>query len=261
MLETQIQSLGWEDPWRGKWCCTPVLLSGESHGQRSLVGYIPWGHKESDMTDHLSIEIWISVQFSHSVVSNSLWPRGLQHARLSYHQLCSNSCPSSCWCHPTFSYSVVAFSSCLQSFPASESFPMSQFFTSGGQSIGASVSVLPMNSQDWFPLGLTGLISLKSKGLSRVFSNITVQKHQLFGNSLGKTLLAFALLHFVLQRQTCLIQISREHTGHSKHIYRAWINASYILHGNFSKHFCKVYCFVRKHANSTEQLLWSDKYV
>ena len=100
---------------------------------------------------------------------------------------------------------------------------MSQFFTSGDQSIGvlASASVLPMNIQDLFPLGLTDWISLQSKGLSRVFSNITVQKHQFFGNSLGKTLLAFALLHFVLQRQTCLIQVSREHTGYSKHIYRA----------------------------------------
>ena len=100
----------------------------------------------------------------------------------------SNSCPSSRWCHPTISSSVVPFSSCLQSFPASGSFSIqSQFFTSGGQSIGvsASASVLPMNIQDWFPLGLTGLISLKSKGLSRVFSNITVQKHQFFGTQLS----------------------------------------------------------------------------
>ena len=93
---------------------------------------------------------------------------------------CSNSCPLSQWCHPTISFSVVPFSSCLQSFPASGSFQMSQFFASGGQSIGASAlaSVLPMNIPDWFPLGLPGLISLQSKGLSRVFSNTTVQKHQ-----------------------------------------------------------------------------------
>ena len=102
-------------------------------------------------------------QFSCSVVSNSLWPHGLQHARLPCPsptpRACSNSCPSSQWCHPTVSSSVVPFSSCLQSFPASESFPVSQFFTSDGQGIGASASasVLPMNIQDWFPLGLTGL--------------------------------------------------------------------------------------------------------
>ena len=92
----------------------------------------------------------------------------------------SNSCPSSQWCHPTISSSVSPFSSCLQSFPASGSFPVSQFFGSGGPSIGvsASISVLPINIQDWFPLGLTSWISLQSKGLARVFSNTTVQKHQ-----------------------------------------------------------------------------------
>ena len=127
-----------------------------------------------------------SVQFSHSVMSDSLSPRGLHHARppcpSPTPRTCSNSCPSSWWCHPTNSSSVIPFS-CLQSFPASGSFPMSQFFTSGGQSIGvsASASVLPMNIQDWFPLVLTGLISLQSKGLSRVFSNTTVQKCQFFG--------------------------------------------------------------------------------
>ena len=99
----------------------------------------------------------------------------------------SNSCPSRRWYHPNISSSVVPFSSCLQSFPVSGSFQMSQFFTSGGQSIGASAlaSVLPMNIQDWFPLGLTGSISLQSKGLSRVFSNTTVQKHQFFGAQLS----------------------------------------------------------------------------
>ena len=120
-----------------------------------------------------------SVQFSHSVVSNSLRPHELQHTRPPCPsptlRVYSNSCPSSRWCHPTISSSVVPFSSCLQSFPASGAFPMSQVFTSGGQSIGvsASTSVLPMNTQDWFPLGWTGWISLQSKGPSRVFSNTT----------------------------------------------------------------------------------------
>ena len=124
--------------------------------------------------------------FSPSVVSDSLWPHGLQYARLPCPSptrgACSNSCPSSQWCHPTISSSVVPFSSCPQSFPALASFPMSQFFTSTGQSIGASASasVLLMNIQGWFLLGLTGLISLPSKGLSRVFSNTTAQTHQFF---------------------------------------------------------------------------------
>ena len=110
-------------------------------------------------------------------MSDSLWPGGLQHARLPClsptPRAYSDSCPLSQWCHPTISSSVVPFSSCLQSFPASRSFQMSQFFPSGGQSVGlsASVSVLSMNIQDWFPLGLTRWISLLSKGLSRVFSN------------------------------------------------------------------------------------------
>ena len=125
-----------------------------------------------------------SIQFSRSVMSDSLRPHGLQHAR----HCCPsptpgvypNSCPLSQWCHLTISSSVVPFSSCLQSFPTSGSFQMSQLFTSGGQSIGvsASTSVLPMYTQDWFPLGWTGWISLQFKGLSRVFSNTTVQKHQ-----------------------------------------------------------------------------------
>ena len=112
---------------------------------------------------------------------------GWQHARLSCPsptpRACSNSCASCRWCHATVSSSVVPFSSCLQSFPASGSFPMSQFFPSGGQSIGvsASASFLPMNIQDWFPLGWTGWISLQFKGLSRVFFNTTVQKHQFSG--------------------------------------------------------------------------------
>ena len=123
--------------------------------------------------------------FSCSVMFSSLQPHGLQCTRPlcpSYLSVCSHSRPSSQWCHPTTSSSVVPFSSCLQSFPASGSFPMNQF-ASGGQSIGASVStsVLPTNIQDWFPLGWTGWISLQFKGLSRVFSNTTVQKHQFFG--------------------------------------------------------------------------------
>ena len=124
------------------------------------------------------------LHFSHSVMSDSLQPHGLQHARppcpSPTPRVYSNSCPLSPWCHPAISSSVIPFSSCLQSFPASGSFQISQFFTSGGQSIGvsASASVLPMNIQDWFPLGWTSWISLQSKGLSRVFSNTTVKRHQ-----------------------------------------------------------------------------------
>ena len=125
-------------------------------------------------------------QFSRSVVSDSLGSHGLQHSRLLCPSpnpgACSNSCPSSQLCHPTIFSSVTPFASCLLFFPASRSFPMSWHFVSGGQSIGvsASASVLPINIQDWFPLRLTGLISLQSKGLSRVFSSTTVQKHQFF---------------------------------------------------------------------------------
>ena len=124
-------------------------------------------------------------------MSNSLQPHGLQHTKLPCPSptpgACSNSCPSSRWYHPSISSSVIPFSSCLQSCPASGFFPISQFFASGGQRIGvsASASVLPMNIQDWFPLGQTSWISLQSKGLSRVFSNTTVQKHQSFGVQLS----------------------------------------------------------------------------
>ena len=120
-----------------------------------------------------------------------MWPHGQQHTRLlcpsPSSAICSNSCPSSWWCYPTISLPVIPFLSCLQSFPASGSFPMSQFFASGGQIIGASasISVLPMNIQNWFPLRLTDLISLLFKGLSRVFSNATVQKHQFFDTQLS----------------------------------------------------------------------------
>ena len=124
-------------------------------------------------------------------MSDSLQPHGLQHARppcpSPAPRVHPNPCPSSRWYHPTISSSVVPFSSCPQSFPASGSFQMSQLFASGGQSIGvsASTSVLPMNNQDWSPLGWTGWISLQSKGLSRVFSNTTVQKHQFLGPQLS----------------------------------------------------------------------------
>ena len=122
-------------------------------------------------------------------MSNSLWPHELQHAMLPYPsptlRIYSNSCPLNQWCHPTISFSAIPFSSHLQSFPVSGSFQISQLFASDGQSIGVSVStsVLPINIQDWFPLGWTGLISLQSKGLSRVFSHTTVQKHQFFALS------------------------------------------------------------------------------
>ena len=138
-----------------------------------------------------SSDVSVSVQFSHSVMSNSFWPHEPQHARppcpsptAGVHP---NPCPSSQWCHPAISYSVVPFSSCPQTLPASGSFPISQLFTWSGQSIGvsASASVLPMNIQDWSPSGWTGWISLQSKGFPRVFSNTTVQKHQFFSTQLS----------------------------------------------------------------------------
>ena len=132
-----------------------------------------------------------SVQFSRSVVSKSWWPHEPQHTRPPCPSPTPgahpNPCPSSWWCHPAISSSVVPFSSCLQSFPESGSFQMSQLFSSGGQSTGvsASTSVLPMNTQGWSPLGWTGWISLQSKGLSRVFSKTAVQKHQFFSAQLS----------------------------------------------------------------------------
>ena len=172
---------------------TKTLIFGHA---RRLVGIlVPWPGIEpgplavkTQSPNHWTTS---SVQFSCSVVSSSLRPHGLQHAR----PLCPSptprvypySCPLSQWCHPIISSSIIPFSSCLHSFPASRSFQMSQFFASGGQNIrvSTSTSVLPMNTQDWFPLGWTGLISLQSKGLSRVFSNTTVQKHQFFGAQLS----------------------------------------------------------------------------
>ena len=132
-----------------------------------------------------------SAQFSHSVVSDSLWPHESQHTRPPCPSptlgVYSNLCPSRQWCHPAIFSSVFPFSSCPQSFPASGSFPVSQLVASGGQGIGvsASASVLPMNTQDWSPLGWAGWISLKSKGLSRVFSNTIVQTHQFFSTQLS----------------------------------------------------------------------------
>ena len=141
---------------------------------------------------HLWSLIWtICCSVTQSCLSDSLWPQRLQHDRLPCSlpssRVCSNSRPLSQWCHPIISSSVIPFSSGLQSFPASGTFPVSQLFASGGQTIGASASasVLPMNIQDWFPLGLTGLISLLSKGLSRVFSRTTVRKHPFFGTQLS----------------------------------------------------------------------------
>ena len=149
---------------------------------------LPWG-QASAPSKMRQVQCSHFSHFSRLLVADSLQPHVLQHARLPClsptPRACSNSCPLSQWCHPNISSSVIPFSSCFQSFPASGSFQMSQFFTSGGQSIGASASFLQMHIQDWFPLELTGLISLQSKGLSRVFSNTTVQKHQFFGTQLS----------------------------------------------------------------------------
>ena len=149
---------------------------GDSYA--SIAGYFNWVGSNHFCPGLLLL-------FSCQFISDSLRPHGLQHARLPCPSLSPGVCPSSCplsrWCHPTISSCVAPFSFCPQSFPASGSFPMSQLFASGVQSIGASASVLPMNIQGWFPLRLTGLISLQSKGLSRVFSKTTVQKHQFFG--------------------------------------------------------------------------------
>ena len=158
---------------------------------REVSGVFSFQHSQTSMGREVTLLLWFlwahgPVQFSCSVMSDSLQSCGLQHTRLPCPSptpgAYSNSWPLHWWYHPTISPSVVCFSSHLQSFPASGSFPMSQFFASGDQSIGvsASASVLPMNIQDWFPLGLTGWISLQSKGLSRVFSNTTVPKHQFF---------------------------------------------------------------------------------
>ena len=165
----------------------------------------------------------VRVQSSHSVVSDSLRPHGLQHESLpcpsSTPGVYSNSCPLRRWCHPTISSSVVPFSFCLQSFPAPGSFQMSQFFVSGGQSIGvsASASVLPMNIQDWLPLGWTGWISLQSKGLSRVFTNTTVQKHQFFSAQLYSPTLTS--IHDYWK--------NHYHTRKIPHAFKVWMGNDY----------------------------------
>ena len=147
-----------------------------------------WGRKESDTTEQLK---WTDIyQFSCLVMSDSmtLWTAARQASLfITSSQGLLKLCPLSRWCHATISSSVVPFSNPLQSFPASGSFQMNQFFASDGQSIGVSAlaSVLPMNIQDWFPLGWTGWVSLQSTGLLRVFSNTTVQKHQFFGAQLS----------------------------------------------------------------------------
>ena len=162
---------------------------------KSREGEVLWPYSESRWSYKLHFCVQKSrvnvvniKQFSRSVMSDSLLSHGLQHAMPPCPSptpgVHPNSCPLSRWCHPTISSSVIPFSSRLQSFPASGSFPMSQCFTSGGQSIGVSASA-SMNTQDWSPLGWTGWISLQSKGLSRVFSNTTVQKHQFFGAQLS----------------------------------------------------------------------------
>ena len=150
-----------------------------------------YGEKIWGSTYWILLTLLSSVQFSHSVMSDSLRFHESKHARppcpSPTPRVHPNSCPSSWWCHPAISSSVVSFSSCPQSLPASGSFQMSQLFAWGGQNIGVSAlaSFLPKNTQDWSPLGWTGWISLQSKGLSRVFSNTTVQKHQFFGAQLS----------------------------------------------------------------------------
>ena len=147
-----------------------------------------WNENMVDRLGYISVRC--SVQFSHSVMSDSLQPHEPHHTRppcpLPTPRVHTNPCPLSQWCHPTISSSVIPFSACSQSFPASVSFSMSQLFASGGQCIrvSASTSLLPMNTQDWSPLKWTGWTSLQSKGLSRVSSNTTVQKHQFFSAQL-----------------------------------------------------------------------------
>ena len=170
---------------RGAWKATINRVTQSPIWLKWLSIYI-YTHIYEFEKDYIFFSLISSVQFSPSVVFDSLRPHEPQHAKSpcltptpgAY----PNSCPLSQWCHPTISFSVIPFFSCPQSFPASGSFRMSQLFTSGGQSIGvsASTSDLPKNTQDWSPLGWTCWISLRSKGLSRVFSNTTVQKHQLF---------------------------------------------------------------------------------
>ena len=147
--------------------------------------YMQGSKGDTDIKNRLLNSVGKKLLFSHLVMSDSLQPSSRPPCPSPSPGACSNSCLSNRWCHPTISSSVVPFSFHLQSFPASGSFLMSQLFTPGGQSSGASASVLPMNIQGWFPLWLTGLISLQSRGLSRVFSNTTVQNHRFFGAQLS----------------------------------------------------------------------------
>ena len=163
--------------------CTPIFITALF----AIAWTWTWKQPKCPSTKEWIKKMCVYTQFSSVAQSYlTLRPHGLQHARPPCPSptsgVYSNSCPSSLWCDPTISSSVVPFSSCLPSFPASGSFEVSQFFASGGQSIGVSASalVLPMNILDWFPLGWTGWISLQSKGLSRVFSSTTVQKHPFF---------------------------------------------------------------------------------
>ena len=192
-IEWYISNLPYVDErWRGEVLCELLEKSKKNTNCVQIKYFLFSGKYFEFCFPNLVIMVFeLSFQFSHSGVSNSLPPHELQHARPPCPSLTprvySNSWPSSQWCHPALSSSVVPFSSCPQSLPASGSFPMSQLFAWGGQSIGvsASTSVPPMNTQNWSPLGWTGWISLQSKGLSRVFSNTTVQKHKFFGAQLS----------------------------------------------------------------------------
>ena len=186
----QLKNLWLQLPWRSP------QRSPRSEAEKPILMVLYYGLSReknnirvNDMHSQARFSHFSSVAQSCPTLCNPMdW---MKHARLPCPsptpRACSKSCPLSQWCHPTISSSAVPFSSCVQSFPASGSFPMSQFFTLDGQSIGvwALASVLPMNTQDWFPLGWTGWTSLQSKGLSRVFSSTTVQKHQFFSAQLS----------------------------------------------------------------------------
>ena len=219
----------WESQFPGRLIKSPGSL------RRRVAPGIPeekqgvWG-SQGGKKDNFFFSALLCLQFSCSIISDSLQPLGLQHARLPCpsltHGAYSNSCPLSWWCHPTTLPSVITFSSCLQSFPASGSFPISQFLASGGQKIGvsASASVLPMNVQDWFPLGWTDWITLQSKRLSRVFSNTTVQKYLFFSSHIALARQTFvgkimSLLFNILSRLV-ITSLPR-----SKHLLTSWLQS------------------------------------